>query len=115
MQIQNGTQVTLVSSSGKQTTISAITPNFDGLSLDKNAPKLSVEYAKARTAVNLDYAQNHPRNQALAKRVRRACKDVVVDVLGGKVSKTKVTDDKAKDFGQVKLLVTFPDQSVARL
>ena len=107
MQIQSGLDVTVVKSNGKKETISGTTPHFEALVLNKEG-KLSVEYAKARTAINADHALNFPKNQALAKRLRKECKKVVVEMLGGKVSTAFVEGEK-------RLLVTFPDQTVARL
>lgn len=109
MQVNQGLTTTVVTPNGKKETISATTANFDQLQLNKEG-KRSIEYARARTAINEDYKNNFKSNQALAKRVRKACKEVVVEVLEGKVS-TKV-DEKTKEK---KILVTFPDHSVARL
>lgn len=109
MQVHNGTQVAVVSANGQKQVITAVHPRFDALVLNVHAPKLSVEYARARDAINGDFADLVKKNEALAKRIRRGCKDVVVEALGGKVSKGK--DEK----GGMKLLVTFPDHSVARL
>ena len=108
MQIQNGTSCTVVSANGQKQVINGMHPHFDKLVLDQNARKLSVEYAKARIAINEDYKLNFARNQALAKRIRRESKNVVIEVLGGKVSTKTEGNEK-------KVLVTFPDQTVARI
>lgn len=112
MQIQNGNSCTIIKANGKKEVIEGTTPHFDKLVIDINAPKLSIEYAKGRVAVNEDFQLNYPRNQALARRLRRASKDVLVEALGGKVS-TKVETVNGKT--EKKILVTFRDQSVARL
>ena len=113
MQIQNGNGCTLVSPNGKKEVINGIHPNFDKLVLDQNAPKMSVEYAKARDAINEDYKLNYGRNVALAKRIRRESKNVVIEVLGGKVS-TK-TETMSNGKSEKKVLITFPDNTVARI
>lgn len=83
----------------------SLTPNGDQIIIDPSSSRLSIEYAKARSAINADFALNVKGNEAMARRLRRESKTKVVDFLGGKVSK----NDKGK------LIVTFPDQSIAHL
>lgn len=82
----------------------SLTPHCDAVLLDP-AGKGSVEYARARSAINEDFKLNYPGNQALAKRLRKSSKRTVVEFLKGKVSRNK----------EDKLIVTFPDNSVAHL
>lgn len=112
-------QVVLMNVTGKDS-VSSTTPNCDSVYLDKNAPRLSVEYAKARKAINDDYALMQPRNQALAKRLRKESKHRVVAFLEGKVSRKTLNagdpgykDDKQGE--QFRMIVTFADGSVANL
>ena len=99
-----------VTASGKRIEVeeSSLSPHCDQLLINKDAKRLSVEYAKARSAINEDFKVNFAANQALAKRLRSDRKRKIVDHLGGKVSK------KHED-GKMKLLVTFPDGSTANL
>lgn len=82
----------------------SLTPNFDTLVLDPHG-RGSVEYARARDAINQDYKLNFAGNQPLAKRYRKASKEAVVEYLKGTVGKNK----------ENKLIVTFPDGSIANL
>lgn len=95
------------------TKITSLNPNCDACMIDNTAAKLSVEYARARTAINEDFKLTFPANQALAKRIRKESKTRTVAFLGGKVSKKwNDMEDTAKGF---KLIVTFPDGTVANL
>lgn len=82
----------------------SLTPNCDKLVIDPEG-RGSIEYARARNAINMDYSLLFRSNQALAKRLRREQKKTVVSFLKGEVSKN----------GEGKLIVTFPDKTVARL
>lgn len=82
----------------------SLTPNFDKLVLDPHS-RGSIEYARARHSINEDFKLNFAGNQPLAKRYRKASKEAVVEFLKGKVSKNK----------ENKLIVTFPDGSIAHL
>ena len=103
----------------------SLTPNSDAMFLNEDASKLSVEYAKARNAINADFRILVKGNVALAKRIRRESKRTVVEFLKGKVSKKQdilrdkdnnpVLDSDGKEQQEMKFLVTFPDNSVARL
>jgi hypothetical protein len=108
---------TVVTASGKRLSLSS---HADQIIIDSNAPRLSVEYAKARDAIQADFRENFKMNQPMAKRMKRQSKETVIEFLGGKVSK-KVLTPEDKDYNtkrggsQFKMLVTFPDNSVARL
>lgn len=108
-------QVLAVTASGKEikAEVSSLTPNCDKMLLDKNAPRLSVEYAKARMNINEDFKFVFSFNQPLAKKFRKEWKRNVVSFLDGKVS----TKEEANKQGKMekKIIVTFPDGSVARL
>ena len=103
----------------------SLTPHSDALFLNEDAPKLSVEYAKARNAINADFRILVKGNVAMAKRIRRESKRAVTEFLKGKVSKKQdvirdkdnnpVLDSEGKEQPETKFLVTFPDNSVARL
>jgi hypothetical protein len=80
------------------------TPAMNNLFINPDG-RGSVEYAKARVAINEDFRTIFEYNQALAKRTRKEAKRAMVQLLGGKVSKNN----------KEKLIVTFPDNSVARL
>jgi hypothetical protein len=95
-------QTESINANGKRTSLS---PHCDTIILDPNAPKLSVEYAKARSAIAEDFKLNVKGNEPLAKRLRKQSKQEVVKFLNGKVSKNP----------EGNLIVTFPDNSVARL
>jgi hypothetical protein len=91
--------------------MSSLTPNCDLVFINKNA-KLSVEYAKARNAIEEDFKTMFRSNQAMAKKVRKEYKTKVVAHMDGKVSWAE------KDKGGKKhryLIVTFPDHTVATL
>ena len=90
-----------INAAGKQT---ELTPHCNNTLLNPEG-KGSVEYARARSAINEDFKINFPRNEALAKRLRKESKRTVIEHLGGVVSRN---DEK-------KLIVTFPDKSIARL
>jgi hypothetical protein len=93
--------------------VNSLRPNAEACFIDNKAAKLSVEYARARTAINEDYKLMFPRNQALAKRMRQESKKEVVSFLDGKVSKKwNDMEDTSKGY---KLIVSFPDGSVANL
>ena len=94
-------QTQTISANGKQT---ELTPNCNATLLNPEG-KGSVEYARARSAINEDFKLNFPRNEALAKRIRKESKRTVVSFLKGEV--TRNTENK--------LIVTFPDKSIARL
>jgi hypothetical protein len=84
----------------------SLTPNADMLVLTiDGSSRMSVEYAKARDAINKDHAILFASNQALAKKMRSNWKRRVVEALGGKVSKNE----------KLNLIVTFKDGSIARL
>lgn len=99
-----------INASGK-CVITSTTPNADKFFPNKNAPKLSIEYAKGRAAIGEDFKQNLTFNVALAKRIKRQSKEVLINFLDGKVSK-KQTDASKKGYT---MIVTFPDGSVANL
>lgn len=102
----------VMSASGK-TVVFSTTPNCDKVFLNREAPKRSVEYAKARTAINEDFMENKVHNVALAKRVRKESKHKVVAFLEGKVSKK--WNDPADESKGFKYIVSFPDGSQANL
>src|SRR5687767_4661714 len=66
--------------------MSSLTPNSDKVFINKKAPRLSVEYAKARNAIYEDYKLLFASNQAMAKRVKKEHKDRAVNYLEGKVA-----------------------------
>jgi hypothetical protein len=108
---------THVTASGKRL---SLTSSADAIIVDPGAPRLSVEYAKARGAIQADFRENFKMNQPMAKRMRKEQKQIVIEHLKGKVSKKTIeVGDKEynKERGgeQYKMLVTFPDNSVARL
>lgn len=95
-------QTETINANGKRMSLS---PHCDTLIIDPSAPKLSVEYARARNSIAEDFKLNVKGNEALAKRMRKQSKQKVVKFLNGKVSKN----------AEGNLIVTFPDNSVARL
>ncbi len=87
---------------GKRT---SLTPNCDACWINPHAPRLNVEYARARASINEDFKLNFKMSQPTAKNIRKRSKKAVIEALSGVVSKNT----------EGKLIVTFPDQSVARL
>lgn len=67
---------------------------FDNINIDASAPRASVEYAKARAAIDL---------QAKSRIQRRNARMAVVSVLHGML-----------ESKEGKTIVVFPDQSEAR-
>lgn len=115
--MQNQSTHTHVTASGKRL---SLTSNADTIIVDAGAPRLSVEYAKCRGAIQADFRENFKMNQPMAKRMRREAKQIVIEHLKGKVSKKTIEQsdpEYSKERGgeQYKMLVTFPDGSVARL
>lgn len=108
------TKPEVMSASGK-VKLNSTTPNSDLLFIDSNAPKKSIEYARARVAINADFACNMTHNAALAKRIRRESKERTVSFLGGKVSKKMLDERDAQGNQRWKMIVTFKDGSVANL
>ncbi len=105
MQNQNDNTISAVNGAGKIISMVTTTPHCDAILINDKAPRLSVEYAKCRTAINEDFKLMFASNQALAKRQRSESKHRIVAHLKGEVSRNKEGD----------LIVTFPDTSVARL
>lgn len=99
----------------------SLTPHCDELFIDLSAPRLSVEYAKARSAIDADYNTNFKMNQPLAKNKRNQSKRNIIEAMGGKVSKKFLKDKDGNAIfnnnGKEKyqLIVTFPDHTVANL
>jgi hypothetical protein len=92
----------------------SLTPNCDGVFIDP-AGRGSVEYAKARTAIDADYRINFAMNQPLAKNKRRESKTAIINVLGGKVSSKMVEDKKDPTKKRKQFIITFNDGSIANL
>jgi hypothetical protein len=83
----------------------SLTPHLDQCFIDPKGPRLSLEYAKGRAALNEDFKFLFAMNEPLAKRKRKELRHALVELLGGKVS----LNEKKKH------IVTFPDNTVARL
>ena len=92
----------------------SLTPNCDQVFLDPNG-RGSVEYARARKAIEADFKENFKMNQPLAKNLRRKSKHSVVETLKGKVSFKMVEDKKNPGKERKAYIVTFPDESIAYL
>ena len=88
---------------------------MDSIELRLNG-KRSVEYAKARGAINQRTYELYKDNAAGAKNYKHPRKKIVIEHLGGKVQWMEVED--RKDDGVVliekKKFVVFPDGSKAR-
>lgn len=78
----------------------------DSINLNPNSKK-SVEYARARAAINHDCYTLYKDNAAAAKNFKVARKKVIIEFLGGKIQ--KVNDEQG-----YRKLVVFPDESKAR-
>lgn len=92
----------------------SLTPNLDKIFIDPTN-RGSVEYARARNAINADFRVNFKMNQPLAIKLRRQSKRVAVEALNGTVSKKMVDDEKNPGKQRPVFIVTFPDKSVANL
>jgi hypothetical protein len=96
-------QPTVIDGRGNSVSLHA---HCDKLYLDlTGAAKFSIEYAKARYAFNEDYKEMYKKNQALAKRLKKENRSIIIKAMGGVVSK----NDKDR------FIITFPDASVATL
>jgi hypothetical protein len=100
-------QTDTIKANGQRT---SLTPNADRILIDPTG-RGSVEYAKARQAIQADFQLNFAMNQPLAKKMRKQSRHAIVDFLKGTVTLKQSAKAGEKPY----YIVTFPDNSVARL